>query len=337
MKRLIFILIVIVTLLSGCGVMEEFEEAVDITDETEYLVTIPNGASTTSIAKILVDYEMIYNEFVFKTKVKELEYDGKLKAGDYKLSKSYDLEKIIKKLYNGDVYIETVKFTIPEGLELNEILDVLLEENIIKNREVFLDVYKQEMVNYELINNLDIVNYEGFLFPDTYVLKKGATDKEIVKIMLDRFIKVFDEETVKYISDNNLDLYELIVLASIIEREIMVADEQVIASSVFHNRLDISMKLQSCATVQYVIAERKALPTNKDIAIDNEYNTYKYSGLPPGPICSPGEGSIRAAIYPADTDFLFFVRSYKNDNSHIFSTNLADHNIAKQKLYKENN
>jgi|LGOV01.1.fsa_nt_gb UPF0755 protein len=337
MKRLIFILIVIVTLLSGCGVMEEFEEAVDITDETEYLVTIPNGASTTSIAKILVDYEMIYNEFVFKSKVKELEFDGKLKAGDYKLSKSYDLEKIIKKLYDGDVYIETVKFTIPEGLELDEIVDVLLKENIIKNREVFLDVYKQEMANYELINNLDIVNYEGFLFPDTYVLKKGATDKEIVKIMLDRFIKVFDEETVKYISDNNLDLYELIVLASIIEREIMVAEEQVIASSVFHNRLDISMKLQSCATVQYVIEERKALLTNNDIAIDNEYNTYKYLGLPPGPICSPGEGSIRAAIYPADTDFLFFVRSYENDNSHIFSTNLADHNIAKQKLYKDNN
>ncbi|MEA1974105.1 MAG: endolytic transglycosylase MltG [Bacillota bacterium] len=337
MRKFIFILIIALIFLSGCGVMEEFEEAVDITDETEYLVTIPKGASTTSIAKLLVEYEMIYNEFVFKTKVKELEYDGKLKAGDYKLSKSYDLEKIIKKLYDGDVYIETIQFTIPEGLELDEIVDVLLKENIIENREIFLDVYKQEMANYELINNLDIVNYEGFLFPDTYVLKKGATDKEIVKIMLDRFVKLFDEETVKYISDNDLDLYELIVLASIIEREIMVADEQVIASSVFHNRLDISMKLQSCATVQYVIAERKALLTNKDIAIDNEYNTYKYLGLPPGPICSPGEGSIRAAIYPADTDFLYFVRSYKNDNSHIFSTNLADHNKAKQKLYKENN
>lgn len=337
MRKFIFILIIALIFLSGCGVMEEFEEAVDITDETEYLVTIPKGASTTSIAKLLVEYEMIYNEFVFKTKVKELEYDGKLKAGDYKLSKSYDLEKIIKKLYDGDVYIETIQFTIPEGLELDEIVDVLLKENIIGNREIFLDVYKQEMANYELINNLDLVNYEGFLFPDTYVLKKGATDKEIVKIMLDRFVKLFDEETVKYISDNDLDLYELIVLASIIEREIMVADEQVIASSVFHNRLDISMKLQSCATVQYVIAERKALLTNKDIAIDNEYNTYKYLGLPPGPICSPGEGSIRAAIYPADTDFLYFVRSYKNDNSHIFSTNLADHNKAKQKLYKENN
>jgi UPF0755 protein len=325
---------IVVLFSTGCGVMDEFEKPVDSSDETEYVITIPSGASTSSIAKILLDYNMIYNEFVFKSKVKELSFDGKLKAGDYKLSKSFDLETIINKLYAGDIYIETVKFTIPEGLELDEIVDILLEKNIIKNKEAFLDALSQEIKNYDLINNLDVVNYEGFLFPDTYVIKKDVSNEEIVNKMLSRFVKVFDEEMLKYINENNMDLYQIITLASVIEREIMVSDERVIASSVFRNRLDIGMKLQSCATVQYVIEERKAMLTNNDISIDNEYNTYKYLGLPPGPICSPGEASIIAAVYPADTDFLYFVRSYKDDNTHIFSTNLADHNKAKDKLYK---
>jgi UPF0755 protein len=145
---------------------------------------------------------------------------------------------------------------------------------------------------------------------------------------------VFTEEMLNHIEENNLDLYKIINLASIIEREIVHDDERAIASSVFYNRLDVNMRLQSCATVQYIIEERKPILLDSDTAIDNPYNTYKYTGLPPGPIASPGEASIKAAVYPADTDYLYFVRSYENDDSHIFSTNLADHNRAARKLHE---
>jgi len=336
MKKVLIITMIIMLLLTGCNVMEEFEKPVDSSDETEYLITIPSGSSTNGIGKILFDNDLIRNELVFKKVVKDMGYDTKLKAGEYKLSKSFDMNLIIEKIYKGDIFIETVKFTIVEGLELHEIIDLLIDENIIDFKEEFLTVLEEELNNYDLIKNMDYTNFEGFLFPDTYEIKKGASDKEIINKMLSRFIKVFDEKTLTYMNENDIDIYEMIILASIIEREVMVKEEQVIVSSVFHNRLDINMLLQSCATVEYVIEERKLILSNKDIAIDNEYNTYKYSGLPPGPICSPGEGAIKAAIYPEDTDYLFFVRSYEDDNTHIFTTNLRDHNNAARKLYDKN-
>jgi len=336
MKKVLIITMILTLLLTGCNVMDEFEKPVDSSDETEYLITVPNGSSTNGIGKILYDNDLIRNELVFKKMVKDMGYDTKLKAGDYKLSKSFDMKTIIEKIYNGDVFLETEKFTIVEGLELHEIIDLLIAQNIIDDKDKFIAVLEEEINNYDLIKNMEYVNFEGFLFPDTYEIKKGATDKEIIDKMLSRFIKVFDEGTLTYMNENDIDIYEMIILASIIEREVIVPKEQTIVSSVFHNRLDISMPLQSCATVEYVIEERKAILTNKDIAIDNVYNTYKYQGLPPGPICSPGEGAIKAAIYPDDTDYLFFVRSYEDDNTHIFTTNLRDHNKAAQKLYDKN-
>jgi len=280
MKKVLIITMILTLLLTGCNVMDEFEKPVDSSDETEYLITVPNGSSTNGIGKILYDNDLIRNELVFKKMVKDMGYDTKLKAGDYKLSKSFDMKTIIEKIYNGDVFLETEKFTIVEGLELHEIIDLLIAQNIIDDKDKFIAVLEEEINNYDLIKNMEYVNFEGFLFPDTYEIKKGATDKEIIDKMLSRFIKVFDEGT--------------------------------------------------------FIEERKAILTNKDIAIDNVYNTYKYQGLPPGPICSPGEGAIKAAIYPDDTDYLFFVRSYEDDNTHIFTTNLRDHNKAAQKLYDKN-
>lgn len=334
MRKPIVLILVLVFLLTGCGLMEEFKVPVDADDTSEILVSIPKGSSTTSIAEKLVEYDLIYNTFVFKQVVKDLGYDGKLQAGDYKLSRSNDLETIIEKLYSGDVYEETITFTIPEGLELDEILEVLKEKELVSDEALFYETLENKVRKTPLFAGLPFENFEGFLFPDTYTVRKGATEAEIIQKMLDRLLVVFDDETVQYIQDNNLDLYKVLTLASIIEREIVHDDEREIAASVFYNRLDIDMKLQSCATVQYIIDERKVNLTNDDIAIDNDYNTYKYPGLPPGPIASPGEASIKAAIYPADSEYLFFVRSYENDDSHIFTTNLRDHNKAKAKLYE---
>lgn len=334
MKKSIIILLMSIFLLTGCGFVDEFKTPVDPEDTSEIVVNIPSGSSTTSIGETLVEYDLIYNTFIFKQTVKDLGYDGKLQAGDYKFSRSYDLETIIEKMYNGDIYEETVTFTIPEGLELDEIIDVLIEKNIVASRDNFIEVLKDEVSNYPLFADLELVNYEGLLFPDTYTIKKDASTSDVIRKMLNRMTSVFTEDMLNHIEENNLDLYKIITLASIIEREIVHDDERAIASSVFYNRLDVNMKLQSCATVQYIIQERKPVLSNADTAIDNDYNTYMYAGLPPGPIASPGETSIKAAVYPADTDYLYFVRSYENDDSHIFSTNLADHNRAARKLHE---
>ena len=333
-KTLILLLIISSFLFTGCGMVEEFKTPVDPEDPSEILVTIPSGSSTTSIGETLVEYDLIYNTLIFKETVKDLGYDGKLQAGDYKLSRSNALETIIEKLYTGDIYEETFTFTIPEGLELDEIIDILIEKNVIDSRESFMAILKSQVAEDPLFSNLALENYEGLLFPDTYTFKKDASTQEVIRRMLNRMKAVFTDEILNHIEENNLDLYKIITLASIIEREIVHDDERAIASSVFYNRLDVNMKLQSCATVQYIIQERKPILSNADTAIENDYNTYKYAGLPPGPIASPGEASILAAVYPADTDYLFFVRSYENDDSHIFSTNLADHNKAAQKLYE---
>jgi UPF0755 protein len=334
MKKSIIILLMSIFLLTGCGFVDEFKTPVDPEDTSEIVVNIPSGSSTSSIGETLEEYDLIYNTFIFKQTVKDLGYDGKLQAGEYKLSRSNDLETIIEKLYSGDIYEETVTFTIPEGLELDEIMDVLIEKDMIDSREKFMEVLKSEVENYPLFADLELVNYEGLLFPDTYTIKKDASASEIINKMLKRMTSVFTEEMLNHIEENNLDLYKIINLASIIEREIVHDDERAIASSVFYNRLDVNMRLQSCATVQYIIEERKPILLDSDTAIDNPYNTYKYTGLPPGPIASPGEASIKAAVYPADTDYLYFVRSYENDDSHIFSTNLADHNRAARKLHE---
>jgi len=332
MKKTLVLLLMSIFLLTGCGMVEEFKSPVDTEDTSEILVNIPSGSSTTSIGETLVEYDLIYNTLIFKQTVKDLGYDGKLQAGDYKLSRSNDLESIIEKLYTGDVFEETVTFTIPEGLELDEIIDVLIEKNVIDSREKFMEILKVEVKSYPLFSNLELVNYEGLLFPDTYTIKKDASTSEIIRKMLNRMTVVFTDDMLNHIEKNNLDLYKIIILASIIEREIVHDDERGIASSVFYNRLATNMKLESCATVQYIIDERKPILSYDDIAIENDYNTYMYAGLPPGPIASPGEVSIKAAVYPEDTDYLFFVRSYENDDSHIFSTNLADHNRAAKKL-----
>ena len=334
MKKGLILLLVMVFLLTGCGMVEEFKAPVDPEDTSEIVVNIPSGSSTTGIGEILVEYDLIYNTLIFKQTVKDLGYDGKLQAGDYKLSRSNDLETIIEKLYSGDVFEETVSFTIPEGLELDEIIDILMEERIIDSREQFMSTLKAELETYPIFADLELVNYEGLLFPDTYTIKKDASTSVVIRKMLNRMTSVFTEDMLNHIEENNLDLYKIINLASIIEREIVHDDERAIASSVFYNRLDINMHLQSCATVQYIIDERKPILSNQDIAIENDYNTYKYPGLPPGPFASPGEASIKAAVYPADTEYLYFVRSYENDDSHIFSTNLADHNRAARKLHE---
>lgn len=320
-------MLMLIFVLSGCAqVLEKYNEPVDISSTEEILFTVPSGASTTSIANALFDSALIQNVNAFKLNVKQMEVDGKMKAGDYKLSKAMTASEIIQKLVDGETYVETVTFTIPEGYEVRQIVDKLEAEGLV-NREAFLEALETAPYDYRFLEGIDRSRLlEGYLFPDTYTIKAGESEVAIIDRMLKRFDQVFTDAYYERTAELGLTVDEVVRLASIIEREARVKDEFARVSSVFHNRLEIGMLLQSCATVQFILQERKEVLLFADIAIDDPYNTYIYAGLPPSPIASPGELAISSALYPEDTKYLYFVTTEKNDGSHYFNETLEGHN-----------
>lgn len=329
MKKLslILLMMLLISLFTGCAsILEKYNSPVDPADTSTVIYTVPSGATTTSIGKDLAELGIIQNANAFKTKAKQMEVDGQMKAGDYMVSKSMSVEEIITKLVNGDVYIETFTFTIPEGYEVRQIVDKLESEGLI-NREKFLDALQNAPFDYAFLEGVDrSYLLEGYLFPDTYTLKTGATEIQIIDRMLERFDEIFTDEYYARAKELDMTVDQVVTLASIIEREAKVEEEFPIVSSVFHNRIDIGMMLQSCATVQFVLKERKDVLSFDDIAIDSPYNTYIYAGLTPSPIASPGELAIHSALYPADTNYLYFVTKETNDGSHYFNETLEGHN-----------
>ncbi|MBN2797038.1 MAG: endolytic transglycosylase MltG [Clostridia bacterium] len=326
MKKLLLPILIIMLTFTGCN-MDGMREPVDPENTEEILVTIPSGATTTSIGEILLDYNLIQSKTVFKMASKELEADGKMKAGDYLLSQSMSTDDIIAKLVDGDVEINTFTFTIPEGFEIRQIVDRLESEGLI-DRESFENELANGTFNYDFLEG--VTSLEGYLFPDTYEMRVGATEHQIIDRMLQRFDEVFTDAYEARRQELEMSMNDLITLASIIEREAQAKEEFPIVSSVFHNRIDQNMLLQSCATVQYILGERKERLTYDDIAIESPFNTYLNAGLPPAPIASPGKLAIESALYPEETDYLYFVVKKDGNGTHVFSRTLEEHNKAKE-------
>ncbi len=335
MKKMIMaILLLIIIFAVGCSksdLLENFSGPVDSTDTSEIEVIIPSGTLTDGIADILLEEDLILNKLAFKELAKDLGADKKFQAGTYILSRSMDAYEIIEIISSGKAFVETMTFTIPEGFELSQIIERLVSKGIATEDEL-IDVLENGEFSYVFLDYIDReFLLEGFLYPDTYEISKTASAYEVIDKMLKKFDLIFKDDYYLQLDELGMSLNELMTLASIVEREAKLDEERAIISSVFHNRLDISMKLQSCATIQYALGERKELLTYADLEIESDYNTYEYAGLPPGPIASPGEKSIIAALYPEETDYLFFVTTENNDGSHYFNETLAGHNEDKNK------
>lgn len=284
----------------------------------EYVtVTIPTGTGTSGIANILDQNKIIDNTGVFKLLSKSKGYDGKFKAGQYSLSPGMSMEEIMKILVSGKA--ETVRFTIPEGYDIRRTTAKLSEEGLI-NLDTFAKEIESGQFNYEFLKGAPAGpnRLEGYLFPETYEIFANANEHDIIDRMLYQFNKEFTDEYYARAEELGMSVRDVITLASIIEREARVPEDRPVIASVFYNRMKIDMPLQSCATVQYILGEQKPVLSIKDTQIESPYNTYLHPGLPPGPIASPGADSIKAALYPADTDYLFFLA--KGDGSHAFSS-----------------
>lgn len=338
MKKTVVVFIVAGALVAGYfgfkGYVSQAKGPVDPSSDKVVEVEIPSGYATPQIASLLSEKGLISDEKVFRLVSRVEGKDSGFKAGVYSLSKSMSLEEILSSLTEGGMDIGVETFTVPEGYEVRQIADLLSEKSLV-DREKFVSLTRDASAYKESYSFLDSVpagmGLEGYLYPSTYQVSEQEENKEeaIVKMMLDEFGSVYTKELEAKAESLGLDTNEAITLASIVEREAQVESERKTISAVFHNRIREQMNLQSCATVQYILEERKPNLSYDDIAIESPYNTYIHAGLPPAPIASPGKASIEAALDPEKVDYLFFVA--KGDGSHTFSMTYEEHLKAQNK------
>ncbi|MFA6097177.1 MAG: endolytic transglycosylase MltG [Candidatus Paceibacterota bacterium] len=303
-------------------------------EEKEFAVQ--KGESVKDISTNLEKEGLIRGAGYFQVYVWQEKVAEKIQAGKYQLSPSMSIPEIADILMGGKIKNEDVWVTIPEGFMVSDIDRRLAENGLIKEGEfVRMDGdLKMDLSQYVfLAGRPEGSGLEGFYFPDTYKYKKGVSVEDIARKMLDNFGRKLSESLQKEIGRQNKTVYETIVLASIIEKEAGSAKDMKKVSSVFHNRLVLGMKLESDATVNYVIRKGRSQATYEDLEINSPFNTYMYAGLPPGPISNPGLDAIIAAIYPDSTDYYYFLTRRDNDQA-VFSKTFDEHILNKNRYLK---
>lgn len=294
-------------------------------DTTEILFDVPPGTNMTQIASDLQQKGLIRNAqfFLLFTRFKKM--NSHLKVGEYSLNKSLTPEQILATIVSGKSV--TRNLTIAEGLSIFEIAGIFEQSNLGSKKEFLELVHNKEFIKPLLGENLE--SLEGYLFPETYKITKFENMKNIVTQMVRQFLIIWARYDV-LAKQRHWTRNQLITFASIIEKETGAGFERPLVSSVFHNRLIKKMKLQTDPTVLYGLALIKGdMPINIskiDLLTPTRYNSYTNYGLPPTPICNPGEDAIKAALQPAATKYLFFVS--KNNGTHVFSETYAKHTIA---------
>lgn len=288
---------------------------------TEQLFTIQRGASVRTIVADLKTARLIRFEYPAYLYFRLL--NKPINAGTYKLSSALSISKLYAYLQAGKQ--ELIKVTVPEGLTLSKTAAILEERQVIS-----FDDFLAAAQNTALLESYGIIgsSAEGFLFPDTYFFSYNETADRVIMTMLDNFFS--KTAGIPHFPDTPEQRYETVILASIIEREYRVPEEAVKIAGVFSNRLRVGMGLQSCATVEYILTEIQHKPhperlLNRDLEIEHPYNTYKWRGLPPGPIASPGMTALHAACNPEKNSYLYFRLENAEAGTHIFTKTLTEH------------
>ena len=294
------------------------------TEPLEQVVVVKSGQGFQSFSKMLHERGIIEHPAKFRLFARYKGYDKKIKAGEYELSSAMTPNKILEIMVQGKIRLH--RLTIPEGYNLKQVAQAVSRAGFGTEIDFLKAANDPDLIRAQ---GIDAETFEGYLFPDTYYFPKGTLPEKIISSMVKRFWSVFLPEWKEQAKSMGLTLHQVVTLASIIEKETGVAAERPLISSVFHNRLNRRMRLESDPTVIYGIKDFNGNITRKDLVTPTPYNTYTISGLPPGPISNTGVEAIEATLYPADTEFLFFVS--KRDRTHQFSTNIKDHNRAVRK------
>jgi UPF0755 protein len=291
------------------------------------LFTIARGETFSSVVGRLSVNGFVGRQRAFKTYAWIRRYDRRVKAGTYRISPRETPRDILRKLVAGDIH--RVDVTVPEGLMHREIARVLAAASV--DSMSFADMFADSEARSKL--GVEGPTLEGYLFPDTYSVPWGMAPLDAAHIMVRRLDEVFDNDKVERARAIGLTRHQVLTLASIVQAETRLPEEFPLVSAVYHNRLKRGMRLEADPTVAYAMGGYRGRLYYKDLEIDSPYNTYRYEGLPPGPICSPGETAIHAALYPDSTcRAIYFVA--EGNGGHIFSLTLRDHLAAVQKVRK---
>lgn len=294
------------------------------TESVEQVVTVKPGQRFKAFVGMLHKAGIVEHPVKFEYFARLKGYDQQIKAGEYLLSSAMSPEKILHVMVEGKVRL--YRLTIPEGYNLRQVARTVAASGFGIEADFFKAATNPALVRK---NDINAETFEGYLFPDTYYFPKDAAPEIIISTMTKQFRAVFRPEWEDRARELGLSIHQIVTLASIIEKETGTPSERPIISSVFHNRLKRNMRLESDPTVIYGIKDFDGNITRKHLKTPSPYNTYTIRGLPPGPIANTGEAALKAALYPAETRFLYFVS--KKDRTHQFSTNIRDHNRAVQK------
>ena len=292
-------------------------------DRSVELVIKP-GQSFKDVTAMLREKGLIKHPTKFRILAVYQKATTRIKAGEYRIPGSMSPGRILRQLGEGRVHLHRV--TLPEGLTIHETAQRVADAGLCEKSEFTRAATDPELARQM---GLSAKTTEGYLFPETYYFEKPVSAETIVRTMVGRFQGIFSDQWKQRADELGFSVHEIVTLASIIEKETGAPEERKTVSSVFHNRLERGMRLDSDPTVIYGIEDFDGNLTRKHLRTPTAYNTYKRKGLPPGPIANPGQASLHAALYPADTPYLYFVADSKN--SHYFSTTLKEHNRAVRK------
>jgi UPF0755 protein len=288
----------------------------------EQFVQIPPGAGSAAIRQRLLGAGVIRDELTFRAALWWSGAARRLQAGEYRFDRAVTPLDVIGVLERGDVYAHRITF--PEGLTILEMAEVFAMSELGTAKD-----FVAAAGNASLVSDLDPAarDLEGYLFPDTYALPRDTPAATLIETMVARFKAALDESIRQRAAAQSLSIRQVVTLASLVEKETAKPEERPMVAAVYRNRLAIDMPMQADPTVVYALAKAGRYDGNirkQDLEMDSPYNTYRYPGLPPGPIASPGKAALEAVVAPADVKHLYFVS--RNDGSHVFADTLAQHN-----------
>ncbi len=308
----------------------------DMLSEEETVFVVKPGEGLRDIALNLERENLIRSANFFQGYALWQRVAGNLKAGNYVLSPSMNVPQIVDKLFRGEVVKETI--TIIEGWNLRQIASYFESRDLFKEEEFRLALEKDFSDEFDFLKDKPAdSSLEGYLFPDTYEIRQEESIEQIIKKMLANFDRKLDDDLRQEISRQNKSVFEIVIMASLLEKEVRTFEDKKIAADIFWKKIKAEEPLYSCATIAYILQRQdwSFEEMRKEIAlarhIDSFYNTYRYAGLPPGPIANPGLESIKAAVYPAETDYNYFL-SLPNGET-VFSRTLEEHNARKAEYF----
>ncbi|MFH0972929.1 MAG: endolytic transglycosylase MltG [Patescibacteria group bacterium] len=336
-KIIIFALIIMVAGFLGFLYWQNLNSPAVINGQ-EQIFFINKGETIKQVAKNLRINNLIRSEFYFKYNI--WRENSKIQAGEYLISPKLSAREIIKILTMGDAISQEKSIRIIEGWNNKDMAAYFEKNNIISAKDFIalvslpLSQWKFNFAKPNFLNDAPKqATLEGYLFPDTYRIFNNTTGDGIIAKMLVNFDKKLTREIKEEIKKQKKTIYEIVTMASIIEKEVKSTDDMKIVSGIFWNRIKNEQAMQSCATLAYILAVNKVQYSLEDTKIDSLYNTYKYKGLPPGPIANPGLNAMRAAVYPEATDYNYFLNDPKTSKT-IYSKTIHEHNRNKYKYLK---